>query len=115
MVDLILVGGQWHKKSGVWMSGIESEQGPLETGVGVPPSDQEAELRDCCVQTIDMHAKNNPMMVCGQCKQIIKCFDDEKAFRNYKKFCLSRHRKILATQYSPWWVIVFKSYDTFTA
>ena len=74
-----------------------------------------SDLRDCCTQTIEQHADNNPMMVCSDCKQIIKCFDQERAFRNYKRFCLSRHRRILATQHTKWWVIVFKSYDTFTS
>lgn len=80
-------------------------------------SDEEKrlEVRECCKKTIDMHADNNPMMVCSDCKQIIKCFDQEKAFRNYKRFCQSRHRNIIATEYAKWWVIIFKSYETFTA
>lgn len=77
--------------------------------------DRSAQLKDCCTLTIEQHADNNPMMVCSQCKQIIKCFDQERAFRNYKRFCMSRHRRILATEHTKWWVIVFKSYDTFTS
>ena len=74
-----------------------------------------SELKACCALTIDQHADNNPMMVCSDCKQIIKCFDQERAFRNYKRFCQSRHRRILAAQYSKWWVVVFKSYDTYSS
>ena len=72
-------------------------------------------LMECCAETIEMHGENNPMMVCSSCKQIIKCFSEEKAFRNYQRFCDSRHRRILATNFASWWVVVFKSYDTFSS
>jgi hypothetical protein len=86
----------------------ESESGD----VGHPRRDQ---LLDCCKKTIDMHAANNPMMVCPDCKQIIKCFDEERPFRNYQRFCASRHRKILATQLGDRFVVVFKSYDMYSS
>lgn len=86
-----------------------------ESKSSAPATDQvKADLLKCCKNTIDMHGENNPMMVCSECKQVIKCFKEEKAFRNYQRFCHSRHRRILATHYSIWWVIVFKSYDTFS-
>lgn len=68
-------------------------------------------LSACCKDTIDMHAANNPMMVCAECKQIIKYFDDERAFRNYCAFCVSRHRPIQAAKYKDIFVVVFRSHD----
>lgn len=82
---------------------------PAEAPKGAP----DKELRSCCKATVDLHGENNPMMVCSDCKQIIKCFDNERAYRNYQRFCHSRHRSIVATYYSKWWVIVFRSYDSF--
>lgn len=72
------------------------------------------ELNDCCKKTIRLHAANNPMMVCSECKQIIKYFEDQKAFRNYQRFCASRHRKILATEFESRLIVVFRSYDTYS-
>ncbi|NRA67845.1 MAG: hypothetical protein HRU19_25415 [Pseudobacteriovorax sp.] len=71
-------------------------------------------LLPCCKHTIDQHAAFNAMMVCSECKQIIKCFSDEKAYTNYQRFCASRHRKILATVYEGTHVVVFSSYDTYS-
>jgi hypothetical protein len=67
------------------------------------------QLNECCKQTIDMHAANNPMMVCSDCKQIIKYFNDDRAYRNYQVFCASRHRRILATDYKGLRIIVYRS------
>ena len=72
-------------------------------------------MQNCCKLTIDMHAANNPMMVCPQCKQIIKCFDELKTYNNYRRFCLSRHRRILTDNYNGWLVVIFKSYDAFSS
>jgi hypothetical protein len=83
-------------------------------GLGAEKTEDVVMLLDCCKQTIKMHAANNPMMVCSDCKQIIKCFDDEKAFHNYQRFCASRHRRILATSFSDRFVVVFRSYDTYS-
>lgn len=101
------------------MDVLEHKETPTEpTGQDMPPAvkqDEEvAGPMDCCKRTIDMHGENNPMMVCSECKQIIKCFEEEKAFRNYRRFCQSRHRRILSTRYSNWWVVVFRSYDTYS-
>ncbi len=85
----------------------ESPKSGLEPGDAVT-------LLDCCKKTIKMHAANNPMMVCSDCKQIIKCFDDERAYKNYQRFCASRHRRILATQFDNRYIVVFKSYDTYS-
>lgn len=78
------------------------------------PVAQPDQLLECCKATIKMHAANNPMMVCSDCKQIIKCFDDERAFKNYQRFCASRHRRILATVFENRFIVVFKSYDTYS-
>lgn len=96
------------------MSSLEPEFNENTSDTAGSDFPVDSKLLKCCSDTIDMHGKNNPMMVCSECKQIIKCFDEEKAYRNYQRFCSSRHRKILATVYSKWWVVVFKSYDTFT-
>ena len=96
------------------MSVVEStEPQPIEPAV---PAGAEAKdlLPTCCKETIDMHAAYNSMMVCSQCKQIIKCFDAKKAFINYRRFCASRHRRILATEYSDRYIVTFSSYDTFS-
>ena len=77
--------------------------------------EESPELLDCCRRTITMHAKNNPMMVCGECKKIIKVFDNDKAYRNYQRFCQSRHRRFLATHFSGQKVIIFKNYDSYSA
>jgi len=84
------------------------------SGESVQKMEDRIELLDCCKKTIQLHAANNPMMVCSDCKQIIKCFDDEKAFRNYQRFCASRHRRILATSFENRHVVVFRSYDTYS-
>jgi hypothetical protein len=73
-----------------------------------------SKLLDCCKETIDMHAAYNAMMVCSGCKQIIKCFDSEKPFINYQRFCASRHRRILATKYRDHFIIIFSSYETYS-
>lgn len=70
-------------------------------------------LSTCCSETIRIHARNNPMMVCPQCKKIIKCFPDEGGHRNYVKFCKSRNRDFLTTKYEDFFVVIFKNYDSF--
>ena len=89
-----------------------------KTSDGTTPTESAAtdgiQLLECCKKTIQMHAANNPMMVCSDCKQIIKCFDDERAYKNYQRFCASRHRRILATVFEERYIIVFKSYDTYS-
>lgn len=77
--------------------------------------DDHPELLECCKRTIGMHAKNNPMMVCGECKKIIKVFDNDKAYRNYQRFCASRHRRFLATLFGDQHVVIFKNYDSYSA
>jgi len=50
------------------------------------------------------------MMVCSECKQIIKCFDEEAAFKNYITFCRSRRRPVLKGLVEGRHTVVFKSY-----
>ena len=87
-----------------------------QTQSSLDPSQEDPNLGilGCCKKTIEMHANNNPMMVCSECKQIIKCFDNETGYSNYKKFCTSRHRKITTGYFNNWYIVVFKSYDTFS-
>jgi len=95
----------------------ETNLGSLGRDTAPPDlSDQPAQhLLPCCERTINMHAANNPMMVCGECKQIIKCFSDEGAFKNYQKFCVSRHRKIFTTTYRGNIVVVYRAYQTYSS
>jgi hypothetical protein len=78
------------------------------------PQRSSGQVMPCCVTTIRQHAIHNPMMVCTECKQIIKCFLDEKAFRNYLKFCQSRHRKFTTGVVDDYQTIVYKPYQTTT-
>lgn len=72
---------------------------------------KDSPLEPCCRETIDRHAAFNPMIVCGECKQILKCFDKIQAFNNYQTFCLSRRREITTSQYKGYFIIGFRSYD----
>lgn len=76
--------------------------------------DNPEELYSCCEKTIEDHGINNAMMVCAGCKQIIKRFEDVKAFQAYIKFCRSRNRTIYATTVHPWYIVIFKSYASFS-
>jgi hypothetical protein len=67
----------------------------------------------CCVATIRKHVRHNPMMVCAECKNIIKCFDEERAYQNYVKFCQSRRRPILIGRIDEYMTVAFRSYDTY--
>ena len=70
-------------------------------------------IPDCCLATIKEHVRYNPMMVCSHCKNIIKCFDNERAFQNYLTFCQSRRRNILTGLVNEHWTVAFRSYETF--
>lgn len=83
------------------------------------PSDQipdviEIHLQGCCIQTVKLHAAHNPMMMCPECKQIVKCFRDEKTFRNYVKFCKSRHRKISIARHDDMQIVLYRTYSKIT-
>lgn len=71
------------------------------------------DLNACCADTIRQHVKFNPMMVCSECKNIIKCFADERAYQNYLTFCKSRKRPILTGVVEEYYTVAFRSYDTY--
>ncbi len=75
-----------------------------------PPLD--GELAACCIETMRLHGTHNMMMMCPTCKTVIKCFLDERAFRAYYKFCLSRHRKIRTIRKDELLIVTFSSYET---
>jgi hypothetical protein len=64
----------------------------------------------CCLNTVDSHAEINPIMVCGECRHIIKCFHDERAYKNFLAFCHSRGRNVRAAKYDDLYVVVYKSH-----
>ena len=70
------------------------------------------ELASCCKKTIARHAAFNPMILCSGCQHIIKCFTGEKYYRQYIKFCKSRGRKIVTGFYSPYYVVIYRSFDS---
>lgn len=86
---------------------IDAKAAPT-SGVA-PPGD----IPSCCVATIKRHVQFNPMMVCAECKNIIKCFLDDKAYDKYLTFCQSRRRPILKGKVQDYWTIAFRSYDTY--
>ena len=67
----------------------------------------------CCIATIGQHVEHNPMMVCAECKNIIKCFTDERAYVNYRKFCDSRRRPIVTGRVGIYFTVAFRNYDTY--
>ncbi|MCX6109397.1 MAG: hypothetical protein NTZ90_07320 [Proteobacteria bacterium] len=77
------------------------------------PAQLVCHIPSCCIATIFEHVRFNPMMVCSSCKNIIKCFTEERAFQNYLTFCRSRRRTVLTGQVQHYWTIAFRSYDTF--
>jgi len=91
------------------MPEIESRQAEK---IEVPPEAELSPIASCCEETLRVHSVNNPMMVCSDCKQIIKVFRETTPYRNYLRFCKSRHRKVLSAKYKDFWVVIFKSYET---
>jgi hypothetical protein len=79
----------------------------LATGTKLEPISQ------CCQDTINALVFDNSMMVCQRCRNLIKAFTDETAFRNYLIFCQSRGRKINAAKLGPYLVVAFKNYITY--
>lgn len=77
--------------------------------VGMKPE----RISPCCQETINALVLDNPMMVCQKCRNLIKSFTDETAFRNYATFCQSRGRKIQAGKLGPYLIIAFKNYVSF--
>jgi hypothetical protein len=67
-------------------------------------------LQPCCRQTVRSHVTHNPMMVCADCKIMIKCFDDEKSFNNYVTFCRSRGRRIKTAADLGFYFVMYNTY-----
>lgn len=80
---------------------LDLERAPELTGLGI---------QSCCRHTIEKLVTNNPMMVCPECKQLIKCYQDEKQFLNYVKFCGSRNRPVTTGKVLGFYTVVFNSY-----
>lgn len=93
-----------------------AQEGPEGTDATLPKEAMAVQngIPTCCISTIEQHVLNNPMMVCAECKNIIKCFVDERAYDNYLKFCRSRRRPVLTGKIQNHWTIAFRSYDTYT-
>jgi hypothetical protein len=92
-----------------YASWSEPSEAPPSPSGNAPPR----EIAACCIATIHEHVSCNPMMVCPECKNIIKCFKDERAYDNYLKFCRSRRRPIVTAQVGEYWTVAFRSYDTY--
>lgn len=67
-------------------------------------------IEACCIKTIEELVINNPMMVCTECKQLIKCYRDGADFLNYIKFCESRKRPVTTGKVLNFYTIVFNTY-----
>ncbi|MEI6833558.1 MAG: hypothetical protein WCL28_06150 [bacterium] len=67
-------------------------------------------LTPCCRQTVRSHVAHNPMMVCPDCKMMIKCFADEKSFNNYVTFCKSRGRRIKTVMDAGFYFVMYNNY-----
>jgi len=67
-------------------------------------------LPSCCRQTVRSHVAHNPMMVCPDCKIMIKCFADERSFNNYVTFCRSRGRRIKTVLDSGFYFVMYNNY-----
>lgn len=65
------------------------------------------DLAVCCRETVARQGHNNPMMTCGCCHKIVKRFGDIVAFRNYKRFCLSRRRSFVEGMTAGYYVVAF--------
>ena len=89
----------------------QMENDTLNAMVSMPETQTEGGLPACCLATMRLHAAHNPMMMCPECKQVIKTFGDERAYRNYLTFCKTGHRKVFTTRVDGKFVITYKAYD----
>ncbi len=93
--------------------GINNDPTIEQVGFANDALETEESVKPCCVTTINLHARFNPMMVCSDCKHIIKCFKDEPAYAKYLIFCKSRKRQVAIGRVGEYHTIIFKSYDAF--
>lgn len=68
------------------------------------------EASQCCLGTVESHAEINPIMVCGNCRHIIKIFEEERAYKNFLAFCHSRGRNVKANTVGKYFMVVYKSH-----
>lgn len=68
-------------------------------------------LSSCCQETIQNHASRNPMLLCHDCRRLIKCFLDQASFKNYVTFCRSRGRTLELGALDPYWIVIFQNYQ----
>ena len=64
-------------------------------------------LSPCCRATIEKHASHNPMLVCPDCRKMIKCYQEYTAFKRYVQFCLSQGREIHLAEHIGYQIITF--------
>lgn len=87
-------------------------------GLAVPVIDYSVLMNDgallavpsCCRQTIRRHVMHNPMMVCPECKIMIKCFSEEKSYNNYVTFCRGRGRRIKSAIDVGFYFVMYNTY-----
>jgi hypothetical protein len=96
----------------------EQQSAPLSMDVAekFSPLMEETALRNltpCCRQTVRSHVAHNPMMVCPDCKMMIKCFSDEKSFNNYVIFCKGQSRRIKTVIDSGFYFVMYNNYPVF--
>ena len=72
----------------------------------------ESKISNCCKKTIMRHAAFNPMILCSGCQHIIKCFNAEKYFSQYVKFCKSRGRKVIVGFIDPYYIVIYRTFDS---
>ena len=90
----------------------DSSTTPIGT-VNFEPLMAEGALQDlqaCCRQTVRSHVAHNPMMVCPDCKIMIKCFADERSFKNYVTFCRSRGRRVKTAADVGFYFVMYNTY-----
>ena len=87
---------------------ISKQHDAALSAAGTDTSDQ---IKPCCKETIEEHITHNKMMVCGQCKMLIKCYENKGPFENYLKFCNSRKRTTYTGFYANHHTVVFNPYS----
>lgn len=68
-----------------------------------------AELSPCCVQTIEKEIALNSMMMCADCRRMIKGFLSERSFSHFVAFCKSRKRQISCHKLENRFIVTYAS------
>jgi hypothetical protein len=66
-------------------------------------------LPECCHQTLDTFVAQNDMMVCHQCRRIIKVFRNEPSFDMFMIFCKSKKRMVKTYYENALWVVSYNA------